>query len=54
MRSNLILVEAECERTVAMLQGLPSDDPALPYLQSIHESLSNIVNTMRANLISVS
>jgi hypothetical protein len=54
MRANLTAVETECDRVFTLLQGLSPDDVCRPYLTQIHESLSNVVGTMKENLLRLS
>ncbi len=54
MRSNLNLVQAECDRVFAALNKSVKDDKCRDMLEEVHESLANIVNTMKANLVNLS
>jgi hypothetical protein len=54
MRANLQAVESQCDEVFAVLDALPERDPCRPMLVKIHEGLSNIVGTMKANLTRVS
>jgi hypothetical protein len=54
MRSNLSLVECECEHVFGMLRDLSEGDIRIPPLLAIHEALANIVATMKANLVRLS
>jgi hypothetical protein len=53
MSANLRGVEAQCDEVFALMDALPEHDACRPMLLKVHEGLSNIVGTTKANLAKV-
>lgn len=54
VRNHVELVNAECERLAALLAKLPHGDERRVELRKTHESLSNIVGIIKADLMDLS